>query len=73
MEVKNLPKLIGDLSWSEYRNLLVIELLACQKEEELTKIISNILASCGPISTIIKTRKALGIKPLTKDEIEGLK
>ena len=73
MKVKNLPKIIGDLSWQELRDLLIEELYNCKTENQLSKIISNLLASVGTLEEIKKTRKIFGIRQLTKEEENLLK
>jgi len=73
MKVKNPPMIIGDLDWEELRNLLIAEMSFCSTEKQFVKCVSNLLASVGTLNQIKKTRKSLGIKPLTKEQEKKLK
>ena len=71
--MKNAPIVIGDYSWYEARDGIVRMLVGCQDEKEFSITMGKIMASCGTIKQIRKTRKNLGIKPLTKKEEESIK
>lgn len=68
----NNVKVIGFLTWSELRDYIVKQLLNANSEEEVTKIITQLVSSMGTIEQIKATRKKLGITPLTKKELMAL-
>ena len=73
MKVKNPPRVIGDMDWRGLRFWLIDQMERCKTERQLTEVLSKLFASFGTLSQIKKTRKALGIKPLTKEEEERMK
>jgi hypothetical protein len=73
MKVKNKLVVVGDYTWKDIRDLVIVELTHAETEEQFAKVISNLLASTGSLEDIKKTRKKLGIKPLTKQQENELK
>ncbi len=63
-------QVIGDLNWMQLKNLIVKRLNECTSHDEFAKEIYYITQSIGTINTIQLTRKKLGLKKLTREEIK---
>ena len=73
MEIKNKPVIIGDYTWEETRDFLIIQLKNCNTLDQFVKIIGSLTSSIGTLKEIKRVRKRMGIKPLTKMEEKKLK
>lgn len=70
---KNEFKVIGDFSWQQARDAMVVKLIEIKTEKEFIEFYKRMLMSMGTLEDIKRTRKKLGLKPLTKEEMEALK
>lgn len=66
--------LIGDISWTSIREILIQLLENCKTSKQLSEVIQKMVMACGvSVEQIQENRKKLDIKPLTKDEIKYIK
>jgi hypothetical protein len=65
-------KVIGDFTWQQTRDMMIVKLMEINNEEEFGKFFRKMAGSVGTLEDIQKERKRLGIKPLTKEELEEL-
>lgn len=66
-------KVIGVLNWIQLRQFIIDELDKCRTEHEFEVTIEKLWKSVGTKEHIIRTRKLLGLKPLTDEELEKMK
>lgn len=66
---------VGNINnWMDFRDMLIKQLQECDTELKLNKIIFGLTNSMfSDIDRINEDRKTLGLKPLSKKEIEKLK
>lgn len=70
---KDTFKVIGDFTWQEARNAMVMKLAEIKTEKEFVDFMKRMLMSMGTLEDIKKARKKLHLKPLTKEEMEAMK
>lgn len=73
MKIKNKVVLVGDYTWEEMRDLLIVELRECDTFEKFVKIAGALASSIGTAKEIERVRKRLGIKQLNKEDLKKLK
>lgn len=64
-------KIIGDLSWKECKNLLILKLFEIKSEKEFIDLIKLLFLSIGTKKELEKRRKKLGIHPFTAEDIKN--
>jgi len=65
--------ILGDFNWQELRNFMILQLMECKSEYELKDFISKMLLAIGNEKHIKKIRKQMGLKDLSKEDIEKMK
>lgn len=78
MDKKTINKLkikwAGDKGWEQFRDLLVMKLIECKCEEDMTSLIKAMLGSMfGSVKELNKARKKANIQVLNEIEEKQLK
>lgn len=70
--MKNDIRIIGDLNWTQLRQLIIDQMEGCRTKREFEDCMMILWKSVGTKEHIIAVRKELGLKPLTKEELKEM-
>lgn len=70
--MKDKIQIIGDLNWTQLRQFIIDQMEFCRTEKEFENCLMTLWKSIGTKEHIIAVRKELGLKQLTKEELEKM-
>lgn len=65
-------QIIGDLNWTQLRQFIIDQMEDCRTEKEFGNCMMKLWKAVGTKEHIVAVRKELGLKPLTKEELEKM-
>jgi len=64
--------LVGEFSWDFTRDFLVEQLKGCLTEQDFLNVVEGLVLSCGDKNKLISTRKEMGLKEHSKEDISKM-